>query len=212
MNWDWTSYLPQAPDRLWALELKLYAGAAALTILVALLTYAAIQIGHVRGEVEARRLSGDLNTARTELAATRAELTEARTRAEELESKYAPRHLAEDQYGRLAKRLAEFRGTTIAIRSIQGDGEGTQYARDFENVLRQAGWTIDADGVQPSLILGGDYPGVIVHVHDVNSAPIPATMLVRYLRELGVSHVSEASRSEVPAGAIVLLIGYKPQQ
>ena len=164
--------------------------------------------------VEPRRESGgsvDINATLKAILQTvdsiMERLGETEEKVRELEAKYAPRRLTEEQKGLLIMRLSQSPGHKVKISGLLGDFESLNYAGDFAEVLRASGWIVEGvDQVVP----GKPYEGVLIQVHSSDPQEIPpgAGLLQRALKEVEID-ATGVHHSSTPSGIIELKVGHR---
>lgn len=153
----------------------------------------------------------EVTTLQEKLAAT---AREAHRRIEELRAQQAPRRLSEDQKRALVRSLSRFHGQRIAITCVMGDGEAKQFAEDFAEVFRAAGWS-GADGVNQS-VYTRDPIGLGVGLNptsaqDHGKPKAAASALLAALVETGILTQREGFvNPQIGVDSIALVIGHKP--
>ena len=128
----------------------------------------------------------------------------------EVQERIRPRRLNEATRAALvaALRQANPKGL-VTVNCVLGDGEGFAFATQVDEALKAAGWP--TTGVNQGVYGGGANPvGFGVVVRSAATAPPYAAALKRAISTAGIP-VGGAQNAELPEGAVVLLIGNKPQ-
>jgi hypothetical protein len=146
---------------------------------------------------------GVLNLLRQQIEGKVRELVEAQQR---------PRMLTADQRRMLAQQLREGPTGRFEILVAISDPEADHFARQFDLVLKDAGWTREKSGFG-STYLDEDYQtqiliGLMIDVGRADLAP-HGESLRRALHTAGLD-VSIRSIPEVPDTLVRLVIGHKP--
>jgi hypothetical protein len=172
--------------------------ASVLAILGILVGVGAREVGRHKASILQGRLDSALQQRDEKAAAL-----ESKTR--ELEARQAHRRLRDDQKTRLIELLTPSTGSRVQIMAVVGDGEGIEYALEFAEVLRKAGWT--QSGVAQWL---GMARGVLVVVKDAQNPPPAAGRLIHALRAAGIDAAGVPNPEISDPNVIQLLIGQKP--
>lgn len=122
-----------------------------------------------------------------------------------IEERLKPRRLSQEQRDAISVMVSAFRGTDVRLTTVVSDSEGAQFAKDFLDVLSEAGWHVG--GIVTTVFEPPLPVGVIIQIGDIHN--VAAVALQRVLRAEGID-----ARGQVVAGmessAITLIIGIKP--
>jgi hypothetical protein len=122
-----------------------------------------------------------------------------------IEERLKPRRLSQEQRDAIRVMVSAFSGTDVRLTTVVSDSDGAQFAKDFLDVLSEAGWhvgSIDAGVFTPPLPVG-----VIIQVGDRHN--VAAVALQRVLLAKGIDTGGQVVPSMGPS-AITLVIGIKP--
>jgi hypothetical protein len=113
----------------------------------------------------AKESAADERANKLELEAANANerAMQAALEAAKLKARLAWRELSPDVASRLASQLSQYKGA-VTLQTMSGDAEALEYAYDFSNVFKSAGWDIGAEGrtFGQELVVG-------LHIPDNNS-------------------------------------------
>lgn len=125
------------------------------------------------------------------------------------------RHLGVAQKQALVRKLKAYSGSSVSILCPSGDEEARNYAEDYMEVLRSAGW-LGLSGSRPDrAVFGPGVSGVVILINqeDESSHRIPpqATALLRALKQTGIT--ARGSRdTKVAPGTVRIVVARNPLQ
>jgi hypothetical protein len=216
MTWL-AGWLPQAPERLWHLEVVLAVLLALSIVASAGFGFLLWRVSGYRAEVENATVSADLDKTRGELAAakaqanadlarTRAELAQADAKVAELETRQAARQIAPDRRDELVRRLKPGAGTRVLVMATIGDAERMNYASSFAQALTAAGWDVAAPGVMQFAIAA---TGVHIGTRDAGQPNQGAKILLDALAAIGVAVQLDSLGPNADPQVVHLIVGGK---
>jgi hypothetical protein len=164
--------------------------------------------------------SNQINAHQTErLVALETDLAKAQERAAlaeasvlELRQKMSPRHLSDAQEAHLIEKLKEFGGQSVAVVEYGLSREASDFSKEIEATLKQAGWTTKVTGIMS----GVEQPaGVLILVAKYQPEVPAAGALANALQTIGVEGVRYSfdggfRPDPIPKGSILLFVGPKP--
>ena len=119
----------------------------------------------------------------------------------------APRTLSPEQKQKLVSKLSVHSGQRVVVFCNQGDAEAFNFAREFHDVFRKAGWNLG--DIQQLFVTTTPEFGVVVAVRDGKNPPRCAQILLSALNEIGVENVGSKQKPDHEEGSIFFLIGHK---
>jgi hypothetical protein len=156
------------------------------------------------------RALGDLQTklgaAKQQSEQTAHQLEESQQKLSQLEKQAASRELTRDQLSGLNAALSVNPKYAVEIDTPMGDQEAARYAKQFETVLRDNGWTIDGPNYS---IFNPPLRDIQITVGDPRHIPTGAIVLANALKQAGIVF-TPTHATGVTSGAIQLRIGTKP--
>lgn len=115
----------------------------------------------------------------------------------------AKRSLTPETADKLRELLAPYRGSTVKITSLFGDGEAFQYAAQFQKVFEAAGWKVDG-------VYQGAYTvppiGLLLNIQDEKSYAKNVDIIQTALKHVGLDVGANVDASAKP-DAVELLVG-----
>jgi hypothetical protein len=167
--------------------------------------------GHRSVHITEARLAGEKQAAEEQSKHLHKVADEAVQRARRLEEKHLPRTVTPAQKQILIERLKRFAGNThLRIDSVNMDAESAAFTDQMFDAITSAGITPKIGGGTGA----GAVTGTAVVVHDSNSPPALAIVLLLALEETGVnSALMDTSewRNDGPED-VIFLIGAKPAE
>ena len=161
----------------------------------------------IRNREEAEKaLKNRLLVAESSAEKARETAAQASTQAEASQRAVQPRVLTSEQKSKLTSLLAAGQKGSADVVAVLGDGEAVAFAREFEGILKAAGWK--TKGVSQAIFTGNPV-GLTLVVRSTDSAPPYAGQLQRALAAIGLEAFGSID-SRYPANALRLIVGHKP--
>jgi hypothetical protein len=175
---------------------------------------------------QAEGLRSEAESARKDIAAAQVEVAKASERAAnaeretarlnkiaeeerlarvKIEDRLRPRRLSQQQREAIRGAVSAFRGTEVHLTTVVSDSDGSQYAKDFEDVLSQARWHITSSAA--GVFVAPLPVGVVIQVGDAHNPA--AVALQQVLRAQGIDAGGSLVAGMEP-GTVGLLVGIKP--
>lgn len=114
------------------------------------------------------------------------------------------RKLSSDQRARLYDMLLKLPKGPIDVVAVLGDGESYAFARELDSLLNSAGWK--TQGVSKA-VFSGVPAGLIIQVHDKETAPHHAASLQHALGTIGFQSPGELLPQK-PENSVTLIVGH----
>jgi hypothetical protein len=155
-----------------------------------------------------------------ETAAIRRQLENAQRDANAAKQQAAPRNLTEEQKQTLINTLSGFSGQKVDIMYPNGNDEAAQFAQQFEDAFKAAGWKT-GDGFFQSV--HSKVPPIGIHISinkteaEAGRIPLSVQTLNALLRHLGlkpdggINVFEQPSRMDPKTDVIQFQVGSKPQ-
>jgi hypothetical protein len=161
--------------------------------------------------VEAKR-KAETDALQEELNEAKRTAAEAKRRAAEVEVKQADRKLTDEQRATIIGAIRPYPGQKVILDVALGDSESYRYAKQFEEIFKEANWEISGGGVSQVVytqpVPSGIFTAISKALGDVHRAPIGAGTLMKTLIDLGL--IKEAfSAPDISGDNLLLRIGPK---
>ncbi|HVC44736.1 MAG TPA: hypothetical protein VND20_07940 [Candidatus Binataceae bacterium] len=118
-----------------------------------------------------------------------------------------PRRLTPEQKVKILLALPR-QPYSIRITCTMGDGESFDYASDLMEVLKEAGWTVEDNGLSQALFTGKP-PPLWITVSSADEVPPAANALANAFKAAGIAVIGQIDKGLNPT-QVGLFVGHKP--
>jgi hypothetical protein len=164
--------------------------------------------GEVAGlQKEASNAKAAQQKVETDLAKQQEKTANAEQSLLQLQRRIEPRRISAEQRQRLIEILKTGPKGKVNIACVLGDGEGTTFANDVDEVLKASGW--EPGGVNQALYGGGNPTGFGIMVRNAQTVPPYALHLQQAFFSIGIP-MGGVENPKLEEGTVQILIGNKP--
>lgn len=142
-------------------------------------------------------------------------LTEADKKLSEVQQNQTARRLKDEQKRAIIDAVKPFSGHKFLMVTVASNPEAFQYATDFVQALREAGWDDGSKNITTEITFGGPDPvGVEIIVNSAyrtaGAPPAAAAALIKVLGSLQIMTMRIGADPAVPLDTIKVVVGAKP--